>query len=267
MLLKVVGLSKHFGGLKAVNELSYHVEQGEILAIIGPNGAGKTTLYNLVCGMIKPTAGNITLLGESGDDSGSTVFREEDITGLKPYQVSRRGIARTFQITTLFDQLRVIDNLAIGYRSQTRTGFWDALFRNSRWKEDREKTITRALEVAGIIGLGDKVFDFVSTLPQEAQKRLSIGIALAGKPRLLLLDEPTAGVNPEETSGITELIKKIKDEGTTVCLIEHKMRMVMGLADRIVALNYGRKIAEGTPTEVCNDEEVIKAYLGGERIA
>ncbi len=254
MLLKVENLSKHFGGLKAVNDVSFNVNEGEIVAIIGPNGAGKTTLFNLLRSMHKVTSGRI-------------LFKDENITHYKPNQVVYKGIASTFQITTLFDQLRVIDNLAIGYRSCTKTGFWDALFRTPRWRRDRDATISRALEVASFIGLGDNVFDFVTTLPQEAQKRLSIGVAMASNPDILLLDEPTAGVNPEETSGITNLITEIKKQGITICLIEHKMRMVMGVADRIIVLNHGQKIADGPPEEVSNDEEVIKAYLGGEYVA
>lgn len=254
MLLKVEGLTKYFDGLKAVDGVDFHINKGEILAIIGPNGAGKTTLFNLVSGMLRPT-------------SGKMIYQGEDITGLKPYRVAAKGIRRTFQTTTLFDQLRVLDNLAIGRRVSTRTGFWDVLFRTRCWKRERDETVSRVLEVAGFIGMGDKLFDFVTTLSQEAQKRLAMGIAMASEPGLILLDEPTAGINQEETAGLIQLIRNLKEAGVTVCLIEHKMRMVMGLADRIVVLNYGRKIAEGTPQEVSNNQDVIQAYLGGKSIA
>lgn len=254
MLLKVEGLTRQFGGLKAVDEVDFHLHEGEILAIIGPNGAGKTTLFNLISGMLRPTAGKI-------------IFRGENITGCRSYQVAARGIKRTFQTTALFDQLRVVDNLAIGRRAQTRTGFWDALFRTPCWKRERDETAARVLETVGFIGLGEKVFDFVTTLSQEEQKRLAIGIALASEPKLILLDEPTGGINLEETAGLIELIGKIRDSGVTVLLIEHKMRMVMGLADRIIVLNYGRKIAEGTPAEVSTNRDVIEAYLGGKTVA
>lgn len=254
MLLKAEALSKHFGGLKAVDGVDVHINPGEILAIIGPNGSGKTTLFNLISGTLSPT-------------SGKVFFRDEDITGFKPFQVAARGIKRTFQTTALFDQLRVVDNLAIGRRVNTQTGFWDALLRTARWRRERDETVGKVLELSGMIGLGDKFFDFVTTLSQEAQKRLAIGIALASDPALLLLDEPTAGINMGETAGIIELIRNIRDAGATICLIEHKMRMVMGLADRIIVLNYGRKIAEGTPQEISGNQEVIEAYLGGKSVA
>lgn len=254
MLLKVENLTKHFEGLIAVNDVSFSVNQGDILAIIGPNGAGKTTVFNLISGMLRPTSGKIYLNGE-------------DISGLKPYRVAHKGIARTFQTTALFNQLRVMDNLAIGFKLRTGSGFWDTILHSRRWKEDRARCEAKILDILGFIDLAGKAQHFVSTLSQEEQKRLAIGVALMSNPRVILLDEPTGGLIQEETDGITNLIKKIKAAGLTVCIIEHKMRMIMDLADKIVVLNFGEKIAEGTPQEVSKDQAVIKAYLGGDYVA
>ncbi|MCL4439310.1 MAG: ABC transporter ATP-binding protein [Firmicutes bacterium] len=254
MLLKVEKLTKRFEGLVAVNDVSFNLNQGEILAIIGPNGAGKSSLFNLISGILPPTSGHIYLQGEK-------------ITGLKPYRVAEKGIARTFQTTTLFDQLRVVDNLAIGHKLRTTSGFWGTILHTRRWKGDKEKTTLKTIETLGFIDLADKAFSFVSTLSQEEKKRLAIGVALASEPKIILLDEPTGGLIHEDTNGITELIRKIGAAGITVCLIEHKMRMVMDLAHRIVVLNYGEKLAEGTPEEISKNPEVIQAYLGREYIA
>lgn len=254
LLLQVERLTKRFEGLVAVNEVDLTVNEGEILAIIGPNGSGKSTLFNLISGILRPTSGRVK-------------FQGEDITGLRSYQIAAKGIARTFQTTTLFDQLRVVDNLAIGHRVRTKTNLLDVVAHTPRYKREREQTTAKVMEVLGLIGLADQAFDFVSTLSQEQQKRLAIGVALATNPKLVLLDEPTGGINANETSGIMELIRRLKQTGVTVCIIEHKMRMIMGLADRIIALNYGLKIAEGTPQEISNNRAVIEAYLGGEFVA
>ncbi len=219
MLLQVENLTKHFAGLAAVESVSLHVHEGEILAIVGPNGAGKSVLFGLISGQIKPTSGRIHLQGK-------------EITYLKPYQIARKGIGRTFQTTALFDQLRVVDNLALGYRMRTEIGFWSALFRTRGWDEDKAETTARVADTLGFIGLKEKAFHLVSTLSQAEQKRLSIGVAMIGEPQVILLDEPTGGLIVEDTEEITNLIEKIHQvTGITVCLIEHKMRMVMGLAD------------------------------------
>jgi len=247
-------LIKKFGGTVAVNEVSFEVNDGEILSIIGPNGAGKSVLFSLISGIHLP-------------DSGRIIFQGEDITRYKAYMVSRKGIARTFQLTALFDQLRVVDNLALGYQKMTKHGFWDTIFHTARWQREREQMQNKIMEVLSFIGLERRAFDLVSTISQGEQRLLAIGIALMSNPKLILLDEPTGGLLQEDTDRITHLIRKINDQGTTICLVEHKMRMVMGLADRIVVLNYGRKIAEGTPEEVASNPQVIEAYLGRKRDA
>lgn len=251
MLLQVESLTKRFEGLVAVNDVSFEVSRGEIMAIIGPNGAGKSSLFNLISGILRPTSGRVYLDGQN-------------ITGLKPYRVAAKGIARTFQTTSLFDQLRVVDNLALGFKMRTASGFWSTIFHTPNWKGDKQKASEKVMETLLFIGLQEKAFDFVSTLSQEEQKRLAIGVALAGNPSIILLDEPTGGLIQEDTDSITRLIKKLKENGITVCLIEHKMSMIMDLADRIVVLNYGNKLAEGTPGEISKNPAVIEAYLGGE---
>ena len=254
-MLEVKNLTKHFAGLAAVSNVSLQVREGEILAIVGPNGAGKSVLFGLISGLLRPTSGQIHLRGE-------------EITGWRPHRIAREGIARTFQTTALFDQLRVADNLAIGYRLRTASGFWNTLLHTPSWKKDKDRTTAKVMETLGFIGLAEKAFHFVSTLSQAEQKRLSIGVALISQPEVILLDEPTGGLVLEDTNEITDLIKKIhKVAGITVCLIEHKMRMVMGLADRMVVLNFGSVIAEGTPQEISTNPEVIEAYLGVESLA
>ena len=249
-MLTAKALTKNFGGLKALSSVDFHIEEGEIVAIIGPNGAGKSTFFNVISGFYPPSSGSIN-------------FEGQEITADPTYKFARIGIARTFQTTHLFTEGTVLDNLIVGYRLKTKMGIWDAIFSTPRARREERAAREKAEEVLDFIGLSSLVEEPVVNISQEAAKRLAIGLALATEPRLLLLDEPAAGINHDETNGLAKLIKKIQRAGITVCLIEHKMQMVMDLADRIIVLNYGRKIAEGTPKEVNNNERVIEAYLGG----
>lgn len=251
MLLTVSNLSKNFGGLMAISEVDFAVKKGQIAAIIGPNGSGKTTFFNVVSGIYKPLSGKI-------------IFNGEDITNLPVHERARRGIARTFQTTTLFSNATVLDNVIVGYRLRTKTGLWDVLARTARFHQDEKKSRQKAWEVLEFTGLDKLAHQQVENIPQEAKKRVAIAMALATDPQLIMLDEPAAGINFDETAGIIELIRKMQKQGLTVCLIEHKMQMVMNLADYIMVLNQGIKIAEGTPEEVANNQVVIEAYLGSD---
>ncbi|ADV00633.1 ABC transporter ATP-binding protein [Alicycliphilus denitrificans] len=250
-MLKIDHLTKRFGGLAAVNDVSTVIEEGRINAIIGPNGAGKTTFFNLISCVHKPTSGTIT-------------FDGRDVTSLRTDQVARLGVARTFQTTTLFDRSTVLDNLIVGHRLRTHSGLWDVLRGSSRLREEERVCREKAREALDFVGLSRVAHRLAGDITQEERKRVAFALALSTDPRLMLLDEPAGGVNPEETEGLAELIRKIVRHGITVALIEHKMNMIMSLADKILVLSYGEKIAEGTPEEIRRNPAVIDAYLGSE---
>ena len=250
-MLKIEHLTKRFGGLLAVNDVSTTIETGKINAIIGPNGAGKTTFFNLIAGVHKPTSGTITLQGD-------------DVTSLRPDQVAQLGVARTFQTTSLFDMATVLDNLIVGHRLRTHSGLLDVLRGSSRLREEERVCREKARDALDFVGLSPIAQRLAGDITQEERKRVAFALALATDPKLLLLDEPAGGVNPEETLGLAELIRKIVRSGRTVCLIEHKMNMIMSLADKIMVLSYGEKIAEGTPAEIRANPVVIDAYLGSD---
>ena len=249
-LLETRDLKKSFGGVNAVDGLDFHVGEGEILGVIGPNGSGKTTLFNLVTGFLKPTAGKI-------------LFRGADITGARPHLIARRGVVRTFQLNLLFRSFTVRDNVAHAFQLQRRTGPVGAFFRPRRVRDEESHFLQRADEVLELVGMSDRRDQYARQLSYGWQKTLTLAIGLATQPKLLLLDEPITGIAPTRVDAIGELIRDANEQGTTICLIEHNVNLIMGLCDRIVALNFGRKMADGSPDEVAHDPDVVQAYLGG----
>ncbi len=250
-LLSVADLSKEFGGVHAVEELSFSINPGTIHSIIGPNGAGKTTLFNLITGIYTPSRGRITLEGR-------------DIAGRRPSELARLGMSRTFQNLQVFFNMSAVENVMVGHHLHLRRGFIPSLLRLPSVVRGDRACRAHAVELLEFVGLARYVHADAASMPYGALKRLEIARALAARPRLLLLDEPAAGLNDSESREIDEVIKKVAASGVTVVLVEHDMRMVMGISDHILVLNYGRKLAEGTPAEVRANPDVIAAYLGAQ---
>ena len=253
-LLKVDNVSMVFGGLRAVSNLSMHIDEGELIGLIGPNGAGKTTAFNMITGVYTPTEGKV-------------YFNGQQSSGKKSYQVTQMGMARTFQNIRLFCELSVIDNVKIAYNMHVTYNLADAIVRDGKYLSEEEFITKKALDLLKIFHLEEEAHEVAKNLPYGKQRRLEIARALATEPKLLLLDEPAAGMNPQETKELMEMIRWIRKEfNLSILLIEHDMGLVMGVCERIYVLEYGMKIAEGTPDEIKQNARVIEAYLGEEVI-
>lgn len=250
-LLDLENVTKNFGKLQAVSALDFSVDKGEIHSLIGPNGAGKTTVFNLITGTFPVTSGTIFFDGAS-------------ITSLEPHQITQKGIARSFQQTFLFMQSTVLENVLIGFHMHCRAGALPEFLHTSSARKADGQARKEALEIVDFMGLGELKNELAGNLPHGHQRALGVSIALACSPTLLLLDEPVTGMNPTETAEMVERIRRIREKGITIVLVEHDMRVVMGISDRITVLNYGRKIAQCLPHEIRDNREVVEAYLGRE---
>jgi branched-chain amino acid transport system ATP-binding protein len=253
VLLETKGLTKNFGGLAAVSHLDIHINKGEVVGLIGPNGAGKTTTFNLITGVLSPTTGKV-------------IFDGKDITGWKPHLVTKMGIGRTFQLAYLFPDFTVLENVVASFYLYPKSGFWEALFNTPAYRRNEEYILNQAGEVLRLVGLEKVKDELAKNLPHGHQKVLGVARALAVKPKLLLLDEPIAGMTYDEIIFSLEVFERMRSQGMTILLVEHNME-IMNLCDRIIVLNFGNKIAEGSPEEVRQNEDVIQAYFGNENVA
>jgi len=250
-LLELKGLTKYFGGLMAVNALDLSVEKGEIVGLIGPNGAGKTTVFNLIMGTYSPNKGKV-------------VFKGREVTGQKSHTIVSQGLVRSFQRTVLFSEMTVLQNILLGFHLISETRFWNSLVTGRATRIGQKRLLEKTVEIAEFMGLGQSKDQLAGNLPHGHQRMLGVAIALATNPELILMDEPVTGMNTEETDRMMNKIREIRDKGVTTLVVEHDMRLVMNICDRLCVLSFGSKIAEGPPSEICKHKEVIGAYLGSE---
>jgi branched-chain amino acid transport system ATP-binding protein len=248
-ILSIENIAVRFGGLVAISDMTFSVRAGEIVGLIGPNGAGKTTAFNVITGFLKQTSGDVR-------------YRSTLLNGLKPHEIAKLGLVRTFQRTSVFQERNVFQNVLTGLHCQGRSKLWDTLLQTRGEKSSERELMDEANEILRFVGIEQRAYEQAGTLPYGEQRLLGVALALAVKPSMLLLDEPVSGMNQSETARFVKLVEKISYSGVTILLVEHDMPMVMEVCNRIVVLNYGRIIAEGTPAEIQNNPEVVRAYLG-----